>query len=450
MRNYQLTWGSVAVSGFFAAVFFTASFAAEAFGVPPELDTYLSLADKTYQWKILERNTDASQKAWFVELTSQTWHGIPWKHIMVIVEPKQLDYPDKALLFITGGSIGRRPSHGDMDQVRRIAEKVNAYAVLLLQVPNQPLLGDYREDALIGETLLKALAENDTTWPALFPMAKSAIRAMDAAQEILRQERHQEVESFVVSGASKRGWTTWLTAASGDKRVIAIAPIVIDTLNLSRQMQYQLETWGDWSPSIHDYTSRRLIDKNPDNMSEFKKRLWIIIDPYYYRSRLTLPKLLIHATNDPYWTLDATRNYWDDLTGVKYIATFPNVGHDLGNEQPRAFLSVAVFAKYAFENKGNSWPEMTWTSGENTDGDYTLKVVTEIPDCTAKLWTAHSDSKDFRQSVWGSKDLNASGETGLYEAVIPKPEKGHVAFYMELESIWFDTPFSLTTQVFRK
>lgn len=38
------------------------------------------------------------------------------------------------------------------------------------------------------------------------------------------------VEKFLVSGASKRGWTAWLVGGVDD-RVVAIAPIVMDMLN---------------------------------------------------------------------------------------------------------------------------------------------------------------------------------------------------------------------------
>lgn len=37
----------------------------------------------------------------------------------------------------------------------------------------------------------------------------------------------------MVAGASKRGWTTWTTAAV-DKRVFAAIPIVMDLLNLNQ------------------------------------------------------------------------------------------------------------------------------------------------------------------------------------------------------------------------
>ena len=62
-------------------------------------------------------------------------------------------------------------------------------------------------------------------------MTKAAVRAMDTATEFLAKEGVR-LEKFVVSGASKRGWTTWTTGVV-DKRVVAIAPLVIDMLNLT-------------------------------------------------------------------------------------------------------------------------------------------------------------------------------------------------------------------------
>jgi len=69
---------------------------------------------------------------------------------------------------------------------------------------------------------------------------------MDALQAFAKQEWEIEVTHFVVSGASKRGWTTWLTAAA-DRAVKALAPCVIDTLNMSVQLPYQLKSWGKYS-----------------------------------------------------------------------------------------------------------------------------------------------------------------------------------------------------------
>ena len=302
------------------------AFAAE---VPKELDAYLALPEDSFRWEIVEKNEAPNERTYLIDLTSQTWQGIPWKHYLLVAIPNRVTHSENALLFIGGSSTGRRPNDGDKTQIRLLAEASGMCAALLLQVPNQPLLGDYREDALIGETLLKALETEDATWPLLFPMTKSAIRAMDAVQQVLKQEKQFDIKGFVVTGASKRGWTSWLTAASGDKRVIAIVPMVIDNLNIREQMKYQIETWGAFSPSIRDYTERNLVRIEDTADSEFEKRLWEMIDPYAYRERLALPKLLIHGANDPYWTVDAAKFYFDDLPGVKYILTLPNAGHGL-------------------------------------------------------------------------------------------------------------------------
>ncbi|MDR3199637.1 MAG: PhoPQ-activated pathogenicity-related family protein [Planctomycetaceae bacterium] len=410
---------------------------------PPDLDAYLALPDQSFQWEIVEKTENNNENSYLLEMTSQIWHGIPWKHYLLIVIPNKLDNSSHAALYINGKRIGSKPNDGDKLLARSMVEACGMPLGILFQVPNQPLFGDFVEDALIGETLLKALETQDTTWALLFPMAKSAIRAMDAMQQALKQERQFDIKGFIVTGASKRGWTTWLAAASKDPRIVAIAPIVIDNLNIRKQMEYQIETWGNFSPSIKDYTDRDLVRKDDNDFSEFKQRLWKMIDPYFYLDRVTLPKLLVHATNDPYWTVDATKNYWDDIPGMKYLLTLPNVGHGLDYQLPKAIMTIAVFARYAAN--GENWPQMDWKLHER-DSQYSVTLETEIPDYRIKIWSATSETKDFRQAKWTSKSL----DNGLSDAiVISKPETGHIAFYVELESKHYGLPFSLTTQVWR-
>src|SRR5262249_10139535 len=148
--------------------------------------------------------------------------------LLVVVPPKATPKATM-LLWNTGG----KPSPTSIALAFDLAGKIKAPVAFLYGIPNQPLLGNKKEDALIAETFVRYLKTGDASWPLLFPMAKSLARAMDALQEFARQEWKAEVRSFVVTGGSKRGWTTWLTAVA-DPRVKAIAPLVIDTLNMKK------------------------------------------------------------------------------------------------------------------------------------------------------------------------------------------------------------------------
>ena len=146
-----------------------------------------------------------------------------------------------------------------------MAQLSGGRCAVLAQVPNQPLLENRFEDDLISETFVHYLKTGNDDWPLLFPMVKSVVRAMDAIQQWSRKGARGEVLKFVVTGASKRGWTTWLTAVV-DKRVIAIAPMVIDMLNIPAQIPNQLKQWGQFSIQIVDYTRRGLVQ--PENQTD--------------------------------------------------------------------------------------------------------------------------------------------------------------------------------------
>ncbi len=76
-------------------------------------------------------------------------------------------------------------------------------------------------------------------------MTKSAVKAMDTITAFLATEAGgaTKVDKFVVAGGSKRGWTTWTTAAV-DKRVVAISPMVIDLLNIVPSFIHHYRAYG--------------------------------------------------------------------------------------------------------------------------------------------------------------------------------------------------------------
>ena len=111
-----------------------------------------------------------------------------------------------------------------------LAERLATPVAVLRQVPFQPIFG-MREDDLIAHTFEQYVKTGEADWPLLLPMVKSVVRAMDATQVYATDSWDLSIEEFTVTGASKRGWTTWLTAAV-DPRVTALAPMVIDMLNM--------------------------------------------------------------------------------------------------------------------------------------------------------------------------------------------------------------------------
>ena len=178
--------------------------------VPTALQDYVARPDDSFAWKLIDKQEAAGARVYEVEFISQTWMDMPWKHDLIVFEPAQLKHPEHVLLFITGGSNKNKPKLEDKLLGSSLAALSGTRVALLFQVPNQPLLGGRTEDDLITDTFLFYLATNDARWPLLFPMVKSATRAMDCVEQLAAQEWKSPVKGFIVTGASKRGWTTWL------------------------------------------------------------------------------------------------------------------------------------------------------------------------------------------------------------------------------------------------
>jgi PhoPQ-activated pathogenicity-related protein len=395
------------------------------------LQGYLNNGDKAYRWEIKETYQCGEAKAYSLLLTSQQWHEYIWTHQLTILVPAE-NNSDAALLFITGGSNkkGLPNWNGRDDKLLQalsgLATKNKSIVALLRQTPNQPLYGKLTEDALISYTLHQFKEDGDYSWPLLFPMVKSAVRAMDAVQEFAKQSLQSEIKRFVVSGASKRGWTTWLTGAS-DSRVVAIAPMVIDILNMPVNLDYQVKMWKDYSVQIEDYVK---LEIPQTATSEKGKAITTMVDPYSYRKKLTMPKMLFMGTNDEYWTIDAIKHYIDSIPGQNFVHYVPNVGHDLG-DQKQAMAALSAFFGATVEHKPYPVCLPTLTYGKK---GITLKVKAS-PDILvdAILWSTNSTDTDFRNEKWEGKSLNLKKKTEVITSAQSYPATGYRAFYLDLK-----------------
>jgi PhoPQ-activated pathogenicity-related protein len=405
-----------------------------------DLADYLERAEPAYAWKLKEKIANPLGTVYDLELVSQTWQDITWKHQLQVYQPEGVRPGKTLVLWVTGGKAGP----GSIALAMELARKVKAPVAFLYDIPNQPLLGGKKEDALIAETFVKYLATKDETWPLLFPMVKSVVKAMDALQAFAREEWHEPVEGFIVSGASKRGWTTWLTGASDD-RVKAIAPMVIDTLNMPAQLPHQLESFGKYSDQIGDYTSKGLPALSGTAQG---RRLFELVDPYAYRDKLTLPKLIINGNNDPYWSTDAVNLYWDDLKGPKWLLYVPNAGHDLhqhdrsGAGFSRPVNGLAAFIRH--QAAGTPMPELRWKH-DDADGKLRLTVTCKPAPVAGRLWVAEAPTRDFRKAEW--KERPATLQDGTVVGEVEPPAKGCLAFYGELEYEVDGLHYDLATQL---
>ena len=267
-------------------------------------------------------------------LTEQEVERPLWTHWLVVVRPPQVK-SDVGLLFISGGRIDRAAARGAVGVARgrRARHRHGDGGAAARAEPAGRLHGRSRrrkprtEDDFIAYTWDKFLRTGDDKWPARLPMTKSAVRAMDTVTAFTTSPEGggQAVSRFVVSGASKRGWTTWTTAAV-DTRVIAIAPAVIDMLNVEPSFVHHWRAYGAWSDAVKDYVDQGIMDWM--GTPEFRA-LMKIEEPYEYRDRLTLPKLMLNATGDQFFLPDSSQFYFDDLTGEKHLRYVPNTSHSL-------------------------------------------------------------------------------------------------------------------------
>ncbi|MEO7144219.1 MAG: PhoPQ-activated pathogenicity-related family protein [Bryobacteraceae bacterium] len=416
------------------------------------LDRYVAAPDSSYQYQLIRTIPGADATTYVIDLTSQTWRKpsevdrTVWKHWLTIIRPNKVSGAT-GFLFITGGSNGSKAPEKPDAFLLDTALTTGTVVAELRMVPNEPLtFSDDKkprtEDAIIAYTWDKFLRGGDDNWPLRLPMTKSAVRAMDTVTAFCggAPGGGVHVDRFVVSGGSKRGWTTWTTAAV-DRRVVAIMPLVIDVLNNQASIDHQFRAYGFYSPAIKDYVDLRIMDwAGTPRYRELMK----IEDPYSYRDRFTMPKLIVNAAGDQYFLPDSSQFYFDALPGEKYLRYVPNTDHSLRHSDARE--SVIAFYDAFLGNRRR--PRFSW----KFERDGSIRVTSKDKPSEVKLWQATNPAKrDFRLLSIGpaykSTPLAASGN-GIYVARVEKPAAGWTAFFVELtypSSCKY--PFKFTTAV---
>jgi len=401
-----------------------------------DLKSFMAKPESVYKWEKRNEQKIEGGTLYDLHLVSQTWKNGPWEHRLILLKPDKLTHPEFCALLNTGGNGSERDFVSNM----KLANSSGCMTAMLYNIPNQPLYGGKTEDALIVYTWQQYFLSGDEDWPLHFPMAKAVLKSMDALQEFAKSEKLPDLTSFLVYGASKRGWTTWLVGASLDKRVKAIAPMVIDTLNVIKQIPHQLEAFGGKpSEQIGDYSAGGMLTMLN---SPRGKKLMELEDPYSYKDTLTLPKLIILGTNDQYWAQDALNYYWDDLKGPKWVSYTPNSGHGL-EDRDHVYATLSAFIRSVSDHK--SMPQLKWEYTPNADG-VDLKITSNTEVKAARFFYNTAPTQDFRNfKNWTSVPMpfNKKTASGKMEA----PKDGYKAVYGEVTYESDGQPYTLATQI---
>lgn len=359
------------------------------------LDTYIARDEPAYKWEKISEKKIGKNLVTTLKVTSQTWQNIEWTHRVEIARPEKIEFPGWAMLYLSTTS-------GVFESIltQSLATKMGAITIHVMGIPNQPLFGK-REDALMAHTFSQFIDSKDDTWPLLLPMTKGANKVMDAVQEYSARQQ-TPLHKFIVTGASKRGWTAWLIGATDTKnRIGGIIPMVYDNLNLKKQEAHQLESWGEYSPYTQDYRRDGLKESMSTPRGE---ELAKIIDPYTYRARLTMPKLIVNATNDPLWTLDSLNLYWKDLPAPKNVYYAPNVGHTMEGDLENVFGTSAAW--FRLVAGGKEIPTLSFEEAKSTyysDVSHVMLATTSQKAASVRIWIAQSKTRDFRKAKWESR-----------------------------------------------
>ncbi len=417
------------------------------------LDRYVATPDAAFHWNAVTNATLAGGVIFTaIDLTSQSWlttnevNRTVWRHWLNVYRPPEVTH-STGFLMISGGNIRDLKPPKPGTELAMIAVATQSVIAELKQVPNEPLVfnGDGKErteDEILALGWATYLKTGDERWITRLPMTKSAVRAMDAVTAFCASSAGggQKVDTFVVAGGSKRGWTTWATAEV-DRRVVAIAPIVIDLLNLEPSFKHHWRAYGFWAPAVGNYVQEGVMDwPGTPEYAALRK----IEDPFEYRDRLILPKLVINACGDQFFLPDSSQFYFSELLGPKFLRYVPNADHSLKGSD--AYETLTAWHHVTLNH--TPLPQFSWT--HPATGAVALHL-TDKPR-KVKLWQAtNPKARDFRLeslgAKWKSTDL-APDANGEVTTTVDAPATGYTAYMVECTyDVGALVPLKLTTDV---
>lgn len=402
---------------------------------------------------------------------------------MVIV-PDNLRIKNKAVIYNTGGCNENPGTPKGTDEeplaMNAVSSQIGVITVALFQIPNchmvypsDPEKKRRSEDAMLAWAWNEFMKSGDPEWLPRLPMAKAVMKAMQAVQEYTTKEDspvQAEIDGWLVAGASKRGWTTWMVGAAAEKctwcpKVDALAPIVPIVPNLREGVHHMWRAYGGFTFAFNDYTA---VNFTTQIDSDGTKELFKIVDPMAYISRLEkMPKTVICSSDDEFMMMEWTANWFDDFSknGEMNLWIGANVEHSMATGIVGLERTLGNFANSVF--LGGTRPKFTHKL-DKVNGEITVQIPDDVAHGKVVLRHAHTlplskirdfrwisgatEGKDgnatcvtprvgpfhtlgsdvcFQPVIWEGTTLNATSP-GVYVAKIPTPKLGWVGAFVEV------------------
>ena len=397
---------------------------------------YIESTKNEFSYEIEDIIYEDEWTGFHIKMISGEWldkkkgEDVEWAHYVDIVIPKETQ-TETGIMFIDSGVTDE--TYFRLDSISLdYALKTKSIIVNIHNIPAQPinfLASDqesFYEDDLIAyswsQFLERGAKKEDIEWLPRLPMTRAVVRSMDLAQEIALQN-NKELSDFVVSGASKRGWTAWTTAAVDD-RVVGVVPMVIDMLNLVPSFENHYRSYGEFSPAVQDYVNYNIQDWM--GTDEFKV-LMSYIEPYSFLEKFTMPKYIINAGSDEFFSTDSWRFYYDELPENKLIRYVPNANHSLNGR----YLNKDLISFFYRIVNNIDLPDLNWELIDDKlevfldyDGEYSVSI-----------WRAfNKEGRDFRLwqegELWKESKIDVNDDN-IYNIELDNQSDGYQAIMVE-------------------
>ena len=424
------------------------------------LDRYVYKFDPAFTYSIVKSEKLSDMTVMLINMTSQTWQNEKivkqplWYHYIVLGVPHELKIKDHGMLFINGGSLPHVPKLDDQ-MVTVMTKSTGSIVASLYDIPVQPFtfwndtVPSRVEDAIVAYTWEKFIETNDPYWLLRFPMVKASVRAMDVIQDVVaKQFGVSTLSKFAVGGASKRGWTAWLTAAVDTKRVTTVIPLVIDVVNMVKVFTNIHNSLCGWPEAMKDYVQQGVTKYiGTPSFVDLAQQ----VDPFVFRERLrNTEKMIISAANDQFFWPDGSTFSFHELPGTaKRIRYVPNAEHSLSGTDV-TFTTASYY--YAILN-GVELPDYTFDKVDTASGaKLTVRVTNGKKPTQVLLWSCtNPTARDFRITTTGkcyqSVELSPEGDN-QWSATVATPATGYTAFFIELTFGNYFTPMVLPAMKF--